>query len=44
MLNVDKTLASMELNYTMPEELINHTASSAVRNESSSAGNDLTFF
>ena len=44
MLNVDKTLASMELNYTMPEELINHTASSAVRNESSSNGNDLTFF
>ena len=42
MLNVDRTLAGMELNYTMPEELINHTANTAVRNEGS--GNDLTFF
>ncbi|PPD35764.1 MAG: hypothetical protein CTY19_01595 [Methylomonas sp.] len=30
MLNVDKTLTGMELNYTMPEEVLNHTASSAV--------------
>lgn len=44
MLNVDKTLAGMELSYTMPEELINHTSSSAAKNETASNGNDLTFF
>jgi methyl-accepting chemotaxis protein len=44
MLNVDKTLASMELNYTMPEELINHTATSAVNHASINNDNDLTFF
>ena len=44
MLNVDKTLAGMELSYTMPEELINHTSSSAARNDTANNGNDLTFF
>jgi methyl-accepting chemotaxis protein len=44
MLNVDKTLTGMELNYTMPEEVLNHTASSAVSHESVNKDNDLTFF
>lgn len=44
MLNVDKTLATMELNYTMPEELLNHTSTSAVNHISINNDNDLTFF
>lgn len=44
MLNVDKTLTSMELNYTMPEELLNHTSTSAVNHASINNDNDLTFF
>lgn len=44
MLNVNTTLTGMELSYTMPEELINHTSASAVSHESVSKDNDLTFF
>nr|WP_269144479.1 methyl-accepting chemotaxis protein [Methylicorpusculum oleiharenae] len=44
MINVDKTLSGMELNYTMPEELLNHQANSAVSHQSAAQDNDLTFF
>lgn len=44
MINVSQTLASMELSYTMPEELINHTANSATSHQSAAQDNDLTFF
>ena len=44
MIDVNNTLASMELSYTMPEELLNHRSPSAAT-QSHSAGNDqLTFF
>jgi methyl-accepting chemotaxis protein len=44
MINVDQTLSGMELNYTMPEELLNHQAKSAVSHQSAAQDNDLTFF
>lgn len=44
MINVDKTLSGMELNYTMPEELLNHKSDSAVSHQSAAQDNDLTFF
>lgn len=44
MIDVDRTLATMELKYTMPEELLNHTANNAVSHSSAGADNDLTFF
>ncbi|WFP51658.1 methyl-accepting chemotaxis protein [Methylomonas sp. EFPC3] len=44
-LNVGETLSRMELSYTMPEELLNHTAASAVGHQSSSSNSDeITFF
>ncbi|MCQ8104805.1 methyl-accepting chemotaxis protein [Methylomonas sp. SURF-2] len=43
-LDVGKTLASMELNYTMPEEHLNHISSSAVSRAELGQDNDLTFF
>jgi methyl-accepting chemotaxis protein len=44
MINVDKTLSGMELNYTMPEELLNHKSNNAVSHQSAAQDNDLTFF
>ncbi len=44
MIDVDKTLSTMELKYTMPEELVNHRADMAVSHQSASSDNDLTFF
>ena len=44
MINVDKTLAGMELNYTMPEELLNHSAAIGSSTKAVKADNDLTFF
>lgn len=44
MLDVNKTLAGMELNYTMPEELLNHTSSTAVSYSSANTNDELTFF
>lgn len=44
MLDVDKTLAGMELNYTMPEEHLNHISSSAASRAGLGQDNDLTFF
>lgn len=44
MLDVNKTLAGMELNYTMPEEHLNHISSSAVSRAGQGQDNDLTFF
>ncbi len=44
MIDVNNTLAGMELKYTMPEELLNHRADSAVSHNSVASDNDLTFF
>jgi len=47
MINVDQTISTMELSYTMPEELLNHTSNSAVAGQPMSAeagAEDLTFF
>lgn len=44
MLNVNKTLASMELSYTMPEELLNHMSTNTVNRTGVPNDNDLTFF
>lgn len=44
LIDTDKVLASMELKYTMPEELLNHKASFAVNRQAASQDNDLTFF
>ncbi|MDD2761725.1 MAG: methyl-accepting chemotaxis protein [Methylomonas sp.] len=44
MINVDKTLAKMELNYTMPEELLDHSAALGVNAQVAKSDNDLTFF
>ncbi|MBE0437256.1 MAG: hypothetical protein IBX56_15800 [Methylomicrobium sp.] len=43
MINVEQTLSTMELSYTMPEELINH-ASVTTSNDRSKYSDDLTFF
>jgi len=44
MLDIKQTLAGMSLNYTMPEEHLNHVSSSAVSHGSQNQDNDLTFF
>jgi len=44
MINVEKTLASMELKYTMPEELINHNTAMGGSRQIVKSDNDLTFF
>ncbi len=44
MINVDKTLAGMELNYTMPEESRIHSAVTGSSQSTVSTDNDLTFF
>jgi len=45
MINVDQTISTMELSYTMPEELQNHKVSSAGQPvEMAEADDDLTFF
>jgi len=44
MINVDKTLAGMELNYTMPEEARIHGSVTGSSQQSVSSDNDLTFF
>ena len=43
-IDVNNTLAGMELSYTMPEELVNHRSDGAVYHQHSSSDNDLTFF
>lgn len=45
MINVEKTLAGMELDYTMPEELMNHHSALGKNSQpSTKPDNDLTFF
>ena len=44
MIDVEKTLASMELKYTMPEELINHNTAMGGGRQIAKSDNDLTFF
>ncbi|BCG63807.1 MAG: methyl-accepting chemotaxis protein [Methyloprofundus sp.] len=44
MLSVSQTLAQMELSYTMPEELVNHSSSSAVSHQAAVTDDELTFF
>jgi len=43
-LDVGATLSRMELSYTMPEELLNHSSSAAVSHQSTSANDEITFF
>ncbi|WP_446812072.1 methyl-accepting chemotaxis protein [Methylomonas sp. 2BW1-5-20] len=43
-LDVSATLSRMELSYTMPEELLNHSSSSAVSHQNTSSNDDITFF
>ncbi len=43
-LDVGATLAQMELSYTMPEELLNHSSNAAVSHQSNAASDELTFF
>lgn len=43
-LDVGATLAQMELSYTMPEELLNHSSGTAVSHQSTSANDEITFF
>ncbi|WP_408953946.1 methyl-accepting chemotaxis protein [Methylomonas sp. DH-1] len=43
-LDVSQTLSRMELSYTMPEELLNHSASAAINRQSSSGSEEITFF
>ncbi|MGR8930023.1 MAG: methyl-accepting chemotaxis protein [Gammaproteobacteria bacterium] len=44
MINVDQTLAGMELSYTMPDELLNHKAALGTSSQAVKTDNDLTFF
>lgn len=44
MININKTLAKMELNYTMPEEARIHGSVTGSSQQSVSSDNDLTFF
>ncbi len=43
-LDVSDTLSRMELSYTMPEELLNHSASAVINHQSSSGSEEITFF
>lgn len=43
-LDVGATLAKMELSYTMPEELINHSSNVASSHQNVSKNDDITFF
>lgn len=44
MISVNQTLSGMELNYTMPDELLNHSAAMGSNTQAVKADNDLTFF
>lgn len=43
-LDVGATLSRMELSYTMPEEVLNHSSSSAVSRVNTTSNDDITFF
>lgn len=43
-LDVSRTLAQMELNYTMPEELMNHSANSVSSSQFTAKNEEVTFF
>lgn len=43
-LDINKTLSKMELSYTMPEELINHSSDMAASQRNAAKNDELTFF